>query len=121
MRYITSFERDAMQEEALSMVTRLLNRRDGNVDEATKERMRSLSVEELEALGEELLDSTSSSSRQQAVLSVVTRQLNRRLGNIDEAILERVRSKSIEELEALTDALLDFASVTDLTNWLSRE
>lgn len=70
---------------------------------------------------EELLDSTSSSSRQQAVLSVVTRQLNRRNGNIDEAILERVRSKSIEELEALTDALLDFASVTDLTNWLSQE
>ncbi|MBF2063574.1 MAG: DUF4351 domain-containing protein [Calothrix sp. C42_A2020_038] len=27
----------------------------------------------------------------------------------------------MEELEALTDALLDFASVTDLTNWLSRE
>jgi Domain of unknown function (DUF4351) len=59
-------------------------------------------------------------ARQQGVLSVVTRQLNRRLGNIDEAISERVRSLSTEELEELSEALLDFTSVTDLTDWLSR-
>jgi hypothetical protein len=71
----------------------------------------------LRALSEELIDSTSSSSRQQAVLSVVTRLLNRRLGNIDDAVLERMRTLSVEQLEALSDALLDFTSVTDLTNW----
>jgi Domain of unknown function (DUF4351)/Putative transposase, YhgA-like len=59
-------------------------------------------------------------ARQQGVLSVVTRLLNRRLGNIDEAISERVRSLSTEELEELSEALLDFTSVTDLTDWLSR-
>ena len=52
-------------------------------------------------------------------LSLVTRQLNRRLGNIDEALLEQVRSLSIGELEALGLDLLDFTSVNDLTNWLS--
>ncbi|BAZ09331.1 hypothetical protein NIES4071_11390 [Calothrix sp. NIES-4071] len=119
MKYVTSFERDARQEEALSMVTRLLNRRDGEIDEAELERVRSLSIEELRAFSEELLDSTSSSSKQEAVLSIVTRLLNRRLGNIDEAELERVRSLSVEQLEALGDALLDFTSVADLTNWLS--
>jgi hypothetical protein len=121
MKYISTFERDAMQQGVLSVVTRLLNRRDGDVDEATLERMRSLSTEELEALSEELFDSTSNSSKQQQTLSVVKRQLNRRLGNIDEATLGRVGSLSTEELEALSEALLDFSSVADLTNWLSQE
>ncbi|RUT00822.1 hypothetical protein DSM106972_072310 [Dulcicalothrix desertica PCC 7102] len=57
--------------------------------------------------------------RQEEALSLVTRQLNRRLGNIDEATKERVRSLSTEELERLAEELLDFTSVTDLTNWLS--
>ncbi|MFK0731652.1 MAG: Rpn family recombination-promoting nuclease/putative transposase [Gloeotrichia echinulata GP01] len=57
--------------------------------------------------------------KQQEALSLVTRQLNRRLGNIDDILLEQVRSLSIEELEALAEALLDFTSVSDLTNWLS--
>jgi Domain of unknown function (DUF4351)/Putative transposase, YhgA-like len=52
-------------------------------------------------------------------LSIVTRLLNRRLGTLDEALLEQVRSLSIGELEALSEALLDFTSITDLTNWLS--
>jgi hypothetical protein len=57
--------------------------------------------------------------KQQEALSLVTRQLNRRLGNLDEVLLEGVGSLSVEELEALGEALLDFNSVTDLTNWLS--
>lgn len=52
-------------------------------------------------------------------LSLVTRQLNRRLGTVDEALLEQVRSLSINELETLAEDLLDFTSVTNLTNWLS--
>jgi Domain of unknown function (DUF4351) len=57
--------------------------------------------------------------RQQEASSLVTRLLNRRLGNINDAELERVRSLSVEKLEELGEALLDFNSVTDLTNWLS--
>jgi transcription termination factor NusB len=57
--------------------------------------------------------------KQQEALSLVTRLLNRRLGKIDDALLEQVRSLSVEELEALGEAILDFTSVTDLTNWLS--
>ncbi len=56
--------------------------------------------------------------KQQEALSMVTRQLNRRLGNLDDALLERVRSLSVEQLEALGEALLDFTSVADLTTWL---
>jgi Domain of unknown function (DUF4351)/Putative transposase, YhgA-like len=59
--------------------------------------------------------------KQQEALSLVTRLLNRRLGNLDEVLLERVGSLSVEELEALGEALLDFNSVTDLTSWLSHK
>ncbi|WP_445638627.1 DUF4351 domain-containing protein [Nostoc sp. DSM 114161] len=59
-------------------------------------------------------------ARLQEALLLVTRLLNRRLGNIDNALIDRVRSLSIGELEALAEALLDFTSVTDLTNWLSQ-
>ncbi|MBD2196415.1 MULTISPECIES: DUF4351 domain-containing protein [Calothrix] len=52
-------------------------------------------------------------------LSLVTRLLNRRLGNVDEALLEQVRSLTINELETLAEDLLDFTSMADLTNWLS--
>ncbi|BAY63289.1 hypothetical protein NIES22_33750 [Calothrix brevissima NIES-22] len=57
--------------------------------------------------------------KQQEALSLVTRQLNRRLGNVDEALLEQVRSLTINELETLAEDLLDFTSMADLTNWLS--
>ncbi|MFN6519302.1 MAG: DUF4351 domain-containing protein [Nostoc sp. CreGUA01] len=57
--------------------------------------------------------------KQQEALLFVTRQLNHRLGSIDEVLLEQVRSLSVEKLEELGEALLDFNSVIDLTNWLS--
>ena len=60
-----------------------------------------------------------SKGKQQEALSLITRQLNRRLGNIDDILVDRLRGFSVEELEALGEALLDFTSVADLTNWLS--
>ncbi|MBD2204131.1 DUF4351 domain-containing protein [Calothrix sp. FACHB-1219] len=57
--------------------------------------------------------------KQQEALSLVTRLLNRRLVNVDEALLEQVRSLTINELETLAEDLLDFTSMADLTNWLS--
>jgi predicted transposase/invertase (TIGR01784 family) len=47
------------QEEAQSLILRLLNRRVGNVSERLQDRIKSLPLERLEALGEDLLDFTS--------------------------------------------------------------
>jgi predicted transposase YdaD len=60
-----------------------------------------------------------SKGKQQEALSMVTRLLNRRLGNIDDTLVDRLRGLSVEELETLGEALLDFTSVVDLTNWLA--
>ncbi len=60
-----------------------------------------------------------SKGKQQEALSLVTRLLNRRLGNIDDPLVDRLRGLPVEELEDLGEALLDFTSLANLTNWLS--
>ncbi|MEH1846706.1 MAG: Rpn family recombination-promoting nuclease/putative transposase [Nostoc sp.] len=52
---------------------------------------------------------------------VVLRQLNRRVGNIPDALLSQIQELSVEQLEALSDALLDFSTLTDLEGWLQSE
>ncbi|GJD22576.1 hypothetical protein RIVM261_075320 [Rivularia sp. IAM M-261] len=52
---------------------------------------------------------------------LVLRQLNRRFGEIDALIIERVHLLSTEQLESLGEALLDFSALTDLEAWLNQE
>ena len=63
--------------------------------------------------------------REQAVQSgeqrLVLRLLNRRIGEIDASLTERVKGLSIEQLENLGEALLDFSSVADLETWLNQQ
>lgn len=57
-------------------------------------------------------------AKQEGERTIVLRQLNRRLGNIPDALLSQIHGLSMEQLEALGDALLDFSSVADLSGWL---
>ncbi|MFW9264119.1 Rpn family recombination-promoting nuclease/putative transposase [Nostoc sp. CALU 546] len=50
--------------------------------------------------------------------AIVLRLLNRRVGNIPDALLSQIQELSVEQLEALGDALLDFSSLADLEGWL---
>jgi hypothetical protein len=50
--------------------------------------------------------------------SLVVRQLRKRLGSLEAEIEARIAELSVEELEALGEALLDFTSIADLTSWL---
>lgn len=63
--------------------------------------------------------------REQAVQSggqrLVIRQLNRRIGEVDISLIERVQRLSIEQLENLGEALLDFSEVADLEAWLNQQ
>ena len=63
--------------------------------------------------------------REQAVQSgeqrLTTRQLNCRIGEIDTSLIERIQSLSIEQLENLGEALLDFSGVADLETWLNQQ
>jgi Domain of unknown function (DUF4351) len=63
--------------------------------------------------------------KEQAIQSgeqrLILRLLNRRIGEINASLIERVRGLSIEQLENLGEALLDFSGVADLEAWLNQQ
>jgi len=69
----------------------------------------------------EIVTSWELQGRQQEALSIILRQLNRRLGGVSPDLEARIRSLSTEKLEDLGEALLDFSEVANLVNWLDRE
>jgi predicted transposase/invertase (TIGR01784 family) len=56
--------------------------------------------------------------RQEGEQSLVLRQLTRRIGNVTPELAVKVQSLSLTQLEALGEALLDFAKPADLITWL---
>lgn len=59
--------------------------------------------------------------QQEGEQRLVIRLLNRRFSEVDTSLIERVRGLSIEQLEELGEALLDFAVVADLEAWLNQQ
>lgn len=52
--------------------------------------------------------------------SLILRLLTRRIGDISSELRSQIQSLSLDQLEALGEALLDFTEPTDLVNWLER-
>jgi Domain of unknown function (DUF4351) len=50
--------------------------------------------------------------------NLVLKQLTRKLGNLSIEQTTRINALSLDRLEALGEALLDFTSVADLEAWL---
>jgi hypothetical protein len=60
-------------------------------------------------------------AKQEGQQDLIIRLLNRRFSEIDAALIERIRELSIEQLEGLVEALLDFSVVADLEVWLNQQ
>ncbi|RCJ41886.1 hypothetical protein A6770_35885 [Nostoc minutum NIES-26] len=60
-------------------------------------------------------------AKQEGQQDLILRLLNRRFGEIDAALIERIRGLSIEQLSLLAEALLDFSVVADLEAWLNQQ
>ena len=56
--------------------------------------------------------------RQEGELALIMRLLNRRLDGVAPEVEERIQSLSINQLEDLGEALLDFSDASDLAAWL---
>ena len=54
-------------------------------------------------------------------LSIVLRLLNRRIGLLDEASEAKVRELSVNQLDELSEELLDFSAPADLDRWLNNQ
>jgi predicted transposase YdaD len=57
---------------------------------------------------------------QKEALKYTLRLFNRRFGEVDASIIDRVRVLSTEQLEILGEEFLSFSDVSDLVNWLDR-
>ena len=53
--------------------------------------------------------------------SLILRQLHRRVGSLPDSVQSQVKALSLHQLEILSEALLDFSSLNDLSNWLETE
>jgi hypothetical protein len=52
---------------------------------------------------------------------LIIRLLNRRIGEIESSFIDTIRTLTIDQLELLGEALLDFSSITDLEQWLENK
>ncbi|MBE9000401.1 MULTISPECIES: DUF4351 domain-containing protein [unclassified Nostoc] len=59
--------------------------------------------------------------KQEGEQHLIIRLLNRRVGEINESLIERIKGLSIEQLENLGEALLDFSNIADLEAWLNQQ
>lgn len=50
--------------------------------------------------------------------SLILRQLTRRIGDVSPDLRSQIQSLSLDQLETLGEALLDFTESADLVNWL---
>ena len=121
---------DILQQGAFKLISRQLNRRLGEVEPELIERVREISADQLEVLAEALLDFSEVSDlvawleqqrRREREVTLVTRQLNQRLGEVERSLIELIRELSIEQLESLAQALLDFSQEADLVAWLQQQ
>jgi hypothetical protein len=80
------------------------------------EQWRQAAVEEGEQRGRQ--EGQLEGQHRQAV-ALVLRQLPRRVGALPDSLHETIRGISLPDLEELSEALMDFESMEDLTAWLS--
>ncbi len=57
--------------------------------------------------------------RQEEGRSLILRQLTRRVGVVPNRALDQINRLSLDQLETLSEALLDFQALADLTTWLA--
>ena len=51
----------------------------------------------------------------------IIRLLKRRFGEIDSSLIDSIKILSVEQLDDLTEALLDFSQIADLVAWLNQQ
>ena len=52
---------------------------------------------------------------------LISRQINRRFGELGSSFIDQIRGLSVEQLEDLGEELLDFSEIANLQAWLEQE
>ena len=58
---------------------------------------------------------------QKEAFRLISRQINRRFGELGSSFIEQIGKLSVDQLEELGEELFDFSEVADLQTWLEQE
>ena len=131
MQYVMSIERFAEKrgieqgiERERSLILRLLARKLGDLPDEIPAQVGELSLNQLEDLGEalldfaELVDLENWLGRLQTLKGEVVQQLDARLGELDKGIIEQFQGVSLSSLSGLKKEIANFGGMSDLLDWL---
>ncbi|AFZ26956.1 hypothetical protein Cylst_4904 [Cylindrospermum stagnale PCC 7417] len=111
-RFLLAQAQQQSEQAIIDLVTTIIFYKFSNLSREEIAAMLGLITEEPRAIRE---------AKEEGERKVILRLLSRRVGAIPDALLSQIQALSVERLEALGDALLDFSTLADLEGWLRGE
>jgi predicted transposase YdaD len=116
--------RQQSEQAIIDLITTIIVYKFSNLSREEIQAMLGLNLEEPRAIleaKEEGREEGKIEGKVEGERTIVLRLLNRRVGNIPDALQSQIQELSAQQLEALGDALLDFSTIADLEGWLQDE
>ncbi|MCC5599377.1 DUF2887 domain-containing protein [Nostoc favosum] len=111
-RFLLELARQQSEQAIIDLVTTIIVYKFSKLSREEIQTMLGLNLEEPRAIRE---------AKEEEARSLILRLLNRRVGAVPEQLQRQIQVLSLEQLEALGDALLDFSTLADLEGWLQGE
>ena len=70
---------------------------------------------------QQILNEGRQQGKQEEAVAMITRLLNRRFGSLSPELQERLRGLTLEQLEELSEVLLDLRAIAQLETWLQNQ
>ncbi|MBD2450712.1 Rpn family recombination-promoting nuclease/putative transposase [Nostoc sp. FACHB-152] len=115
-RYLVEQAQQQSEQAIIDLIATIILYKFSNLSREEIAAMLGLITEEPRAIRE-----AKEEARQEEGQTLVFRQLNRKLGTISGVLLSQIQALSLEQIEALAEALLDFSTIADLEGWLNSQ
>ncbi|MBN3928009.1 DUF2887 domain-containing protein [Nostoc sp. NMS4] len=115
-RFLLQQAQQQSEQAIIDLVTTIIVYKFSNLSREEIQAMLGLNLEEPRAILE-----AKQEGREEEARSLILRQLKRRFGEFPDKLQRQIQVLSLEQLEVLGDALLDFSTLADLEGWLQGE
>jgi predicted transposase YdaD len=112
-RFLLEQAKAKSEQAIIDLVTTIIVYKFSTLSREEIEAMLGLNLEEPRAIRD-----AKEEGREEEGRSLVLKLLNRRVGAIPDVLQRQIQVLSLEQLEALGEALLDFSTLADLSAWL---
>lgn len=119
-RFLLEQAQQQSEQAIIDLVTTIIVYKFSNLSREEIQAMLGLNLEEPRAILE-AKEEGREEGKVEGERTIILRLLNRRMGNIPDTLLSQIQGLSLEQLEALGDAMFDFSALADLEGWLQGE